>query len=89
MEESTKPKKRVAQRKRSASICSPQSPEGQAAIKHTLHRGNSFTFLTPGPYWDLTLKRKQREKDDDDALSVCSLEIKMRGGGDGIPSEMY
>ncbi|XP_066561220.1 neuroepithelial cell-transforming gene 1 protein isoform X1 [Amia ocellicauda] len=40
-----------------------------------LRRGSSFTFLTPGPHWDFTLKRKRREKDDD-VVSLCSFDFK-------------
>ncbi|KQK74767.1 hypothetical protein AAES_153383 [Amazona aestiva] len=43
---------------------------------YPLRRGSSFTFLTPGPHWDFTLKRKRREKDDD-AVSLCSLDFKL------------
>ncbi|XP_069658429.1 neuroepithelial cell-transforming gene 1 protein-like [Haliaeetus albicilla] len=43
--------------------------------RYPLRRGSSFTFLTPGPHWDFTLKRKRREKDDD-AVSLCSLDFK-------------
>ncbi|XP_039096315.1 neuroepithelial cell-transforming gene 1 protein isoform X1 [Hyaena hyaena] len=42
---------------------------------HSLRRGSSFTFLTPGPHWDFTLKRKRREKDDD-VISLNSLDLK-------------
>uniref|UniRef100_A0A4W5R7W8 Neuroepithelial cell transforming 1 n=1 Tax=Hucho hucho TaxID=62062 RepID=A0A4W5R7W8_9TELE len=41
-----------------------------------LRRGSSFTFLTPGPQWDFSLKRKRREKDDSDAVSLCSFDFK-------------
>ncbi|XP_073670454.1 neuroepithelial cell-transforming gene 1 protein-like [Paramisgurnus dabryanus] len=44
----------------------------------SLRRGSSFTFLTPGPQWDFTLKRKRREKDDVDAVSLCSFDFKVR-----------
>ncbi|XP_023112058.1 neuroepithelial cell-transforming gene 1 protein isoform X1 [Felis catus] len=43
--------------------------------RHSLRRGSSFTFLTPGPHWDFTLKRKRREKDDD-VISLNSLDLK-------------
>ncbi|XP_059703573.1 neuroepithelial cell-transforming gene 1 protein isoform X1 [Haemorhous mexicanus] len=43
--------------------------------RYPLRRGSSFTFLTPGPHWDFTLKRKRREKDDD-AVSLSSLDFK-------------
>uniref|UniRef100_A0A8C3AIL0 Neuroepithelial cell transforming 1 n=1 Tax=Cyclopterus lumpus TaxID=8103 RepID=A0A8C3AIL0_CYCLU len=42
----------------------------------SLRRGSSFTFLTPGPQWDFSLKRKRREKDDCDAVSLCSFDFK-------------
>ncbi|TFK07515.1 rho GTPase-activating protein 30 [Platysternon megacephalum] len=44
--------------------------------QYPLRRGSSFTFLTPGPQWDFTLKRKRREKDDD-VVSLCSLDFKV------------
>ncbi|XP_026876074.1 neuroepithelial cell-transforming gene 1 protein isoform X2 [Electrophorus electricus] len=40
-----------------------------------LRRGSSFTFRTPGPQWDFSLKRKRREKEDD-AVSLCSFDFK-------------
>ncbi|XP_033017327.1 neuroepithelial cell-transforming gene 1 protein isoform X1 [Lacerta agilis] len=43
--------------------------------RYPLRRGSSFTFLTPGPHWDFTLKRKRRERDDD-VVSICSLDLK-------------
>ncbi|XP_012864861.1 PREDICTED: neuroepithelial cell-transforming gene 1 protein isoform X1 [Dipodomys ordii] len=46
-------------------------PEG----RYPLRRGSSFTFLTPGPHWDLSLKRKRKEKDDD-VISLSSLDLK-------------
>ncbi|KAL4699089.1 hypothetical protein H8959_011746 [Pygathrix nigripes] len=49
--------------------------------RYSLRRGSSFTFLTPGPNWDLTLKRKRREKDDD-VVSLSSLDLK-------IPDAVY
>ncbi|XP_078137686.1 neuroepithelial cell-transforming gene 1 protein isoform X2 [Sander vitreus] len=42
----------------------------------SLRRGSSFSFLTPGPQWDFSLKRKRREKDDSDAVSLCSFDFK-------------
>uniref|UniRef100_I3LJD3 Neuroepithelial cell transforming 1 n=1 Tax=Sus scrofa TaxID=9823 RepID=I3LJD3_PIG len=44
-------------------------------LLYSLRRGSSFTFLTPGPHWDLTLKRKRRAKDDD-VVSLSSLDLK-------------
>uniref|UniRef100_A0A3B4WZU2 Neuroepithelial cell transforming 1 n=1 Tax=Seriola lalandi dorsalis TaxID=1841481 RepID=A0A3B4WZU2_SERLL len=32
--------------------------------------------LTPGPQWDFSLKRKRRDKDDGDAVSLCSFDFK-------------
>uniref|UniRef100_A0A8C0QVP8 Neuroepithelial cell transforming 1 n=1 Tax=Canis lupus dingo TaxID=286419 RepID=A0A8C0QVP8_CANLU len=43
--------------------------------EYSLRRGSSFTFLTPGPHWDFTLKRKRRAKDDD-VVSLNSLDLK-------------
>ncbi|XP_039647960.1 neuroepithelial cell-transforming gene 1 protein isoform X3 [Perca fluviatilis] len=42
----------------------------------SLRRGSSFSFITPGPQWDFSLKRKRREKDDSDAVSLCSFDFK-------------
>ncbi|XP_038189288.1 neuroepithelial cell-transforming gene 1 protein-like isoform X2 [Arvicola amphibius] len=50
---------------------------GNGAGRCSLRRGSSFTFLTPGPHWDFTLKRKRREKDDD-VVSLSSLDLKYR-----------
>ncbi|XP_068950382.1 neuroepithelial cell-transforming gene 1 protein-like [Petaurus breviceps papuanus] len=44
--------------------------------RYSLRRGSSFTFLTPGPHWDFTLKRKRREKEDD-VVSLSSLDLKV------------
>uniref|UniRef100_A0A8C5KE91 Neuroepithelial cell transforming gene 1 n=1 Tax=Jaculus jaculus TaxID=51337 RepID=A0A8C5KE91_JACJA len=46
-----------------------------SGLQYSLRRGSSFTFLTPGPHWDFTLKRKRREKDDD-VVSLSSLDLK-------------
>ncbi|XP_029318209.1 neuroepithelial cell-transforming gene 1 protein isoform X1 [Cottoperca gobio] len=45
----------------------------------SLRRGSSFTFLTPGPQWDFSLKRRHRGKDGggDDAVSLCSFDFKL------------
>ncbi|XP_057588021.1 neuroepithelial cell-transforming gene 1 protein isoform X3 [Hippopotamus amphibius kiboko] len=43
--------------------------------RYSLQRGSSFTFLTPGPHWDFTLKRKRGVRDDD-AVSLSSLDLK-------------
>ncbi|KAJ8261799.1 hypothetical protein GJAV_G00158540 [Gymnothorax javanicus] len=71
------PKRRVGSRKRKPSIGTENSPEpnNNSAKRPPLRRGSSFTFLTPGPQWDFTLKRKRREKDDD-AVSLCSFDFK-------------
>ncbi|KAM6420990.1 neuroepithelial cell-transforming gene 1 protein-like [Pluvialis apricaria] len=70
----------------SAEGCASRSPPadstpGVAAScsRYPLRRGSSFTFLTPGPHWDFTLKRKRREKDDD-VVSLCSLDFKANSG---------
>ncbi|XP_004477430.2 neuroepithelial cell-transforming gene 1 protein isoform X2 [Dasypus novemcinctus] len=55
---------------------STDTPAGPDPDKgYSLRRGSSFTFLTPGPHWDFTLKRKRREKDDD-VVSLSSLDFK-------------
>ncbi|CAJ1055649.1 neuroepithelial cell-transforming gene 1 protein isoform X1 [Xyrichtys novacula] len=46
------------------------------SLRRSIRRGSSFTFLTPGPQWDFSLKRKRREKDDSDAVSLCSFDFK-------------
>ncbi|KAM7127984.1 LOW QUALITY PROTEIN: neuroepithelial cell-transforming gene 1 protein [Ciconia maguari] len=43
--------------------------------RYPLRRGSSFTFLTPGPHWDFTLKRKRREKDVD-VVSLAAVDFK-------------
>ncbi|XP_041059072.1 neuroepithelial cell-transforming gene 1 protein-like [Carcharodon carcharias] len=66
--------------KRKSSAPSGSTPEpadsGSSSGRPPLRRGSSFTFLTPGP-WEFTLKRKRRAKDDD-VVSLCSLDIKVR-----------
>ncbi|CAL8323900.1 unnamed protein product [Lota lota] len=42
----------------------------------SLRRRGSFSFLTPGPQWDSSLKRRQRQKEDGDAVSLCSFDFK-------------
>ncbi|KAJ8269190.1 hypothetical protein COCON_G00117970 [Conger conger] len=70
------PKRRIGSKKRKSSIDTETSPESNNNAKRPpLRRGSSFTFLTPGPQWDFTLKRKRREKDDD-AVSLCSFDFK-------------
>lgn len=51
------------------------TPGPAPAGRYSLRRGSSFTFLTPGPHWDFTLKRKRKEKDDD-VVSLSSLDLK-------------
>ncbi|KAJ8384371.1 hypothetical protein AAFF_G00206240 [Aldrovandia affinis] len=71
-----KPRKRVGSKKRKASIDCETSPEINNNTKRPLlRRGSSFTFLTPGPQWDFSLKRKRREKDED-AVSLCNFDFK-------------
>ncbi|CAB1443167.1 unnamed protein product [Pleuronectes platessa] len=52
----------------------PENSKG--SLRRSLRRGSSFSFLTPGPQWDFSLKRKRREKDDSDAVSLCSFDFK-------------
>ncbi|XP_032956595.1 neuroepithelial cell-transforming gene 1 protein isoform X1 [Rhinolophus ferrumequinum] len=54
---------------------SPDNPRPEPAGRYSLRRDSSFTFLTPGPHWDFTLKRKRRAKDDD-VVSLSSLDLK-------------
>ncbi|XP_047431928.1 neuroepithelial cell-transforming gene 1 protein-like [Mugil cephalus] len=54
--------------------CSPE--KNNRGPRRSLRRGSSFTFLTPGPQWDFSLKRKRKEKDDGDAVSLCSFDFK-------------
>ncbi|XP_070458049.1 neuroepithelial cell-transforming gene 1 protein isoform X1 [Equus przewalskii] len=74
---------RPRRRSRRASQLSVDGTAGPSAAtpgpgpdgRYSLRRGSSFTFLTPGPHWDFTLKRKRREKDDD-VISLSSLDLK-------------
>ncbi|XP_052536757.1 neuroepithelial cell-transforming gene 1 protein-like [Tympanuchus pallidicinctus] len=60
------------------------TPGGAASCSRCpLRRGSSFTFLTPGPHWDFTLKRKRRDKDDD-VVSLCSLDFKSSETGTAV-----
>ncbi|XP_038852351.1 neuroepithelial cell-transforming gene 1 protein-like isoform X1 [Salvelinus namaycush] len=70
--------KRKANKKRKFSIDDETSGESNNNTKSRpgLRRGSSFTFLTPGPQWDFSLKRKLSEKDDSDAVSLCSFDFK-------------
>ncbi|XP_058272684.1 neuroepithelial cell-transforming gene 1 protein isoform X2 [Hemibagrus wyckioides] len=78
-ESSSERPKRKASCKRKSSVLAPDpsSPENNnnSSQRPSLRRGSSFSFLTPGPQWDFTLKRKRREKDDD-AVSLCSFDFK-------------
>ncbi|XP_045061760.1 neuroepithelial cell-transforming gene 1 protein-like [Coregonus clupeaformis] len=72
--------KRKANKKRKFNIddddeTSPES-NNNTNSRPGLRRGSSFTFLTPGPQWDFSLKRKRREKDVSDAVSLCSFDLK-------------
>ncbi|XP_029598648.1 neuroepithelial cell-transforming gene 1 protein isoform X1 [Salmo trutta] len=70
--------KRKANMKRKFTIDDETSPErnNNSKSRPGLRRGSSFTFLTPGPQWDFSLKRKCIEKDDSDAVSLCSFDFK-------------
>ncbi|KAM8800879.1 neuroepithelial cell-transforming gene 1 protein isoform 2-T2 [Rhynchonycteris naso] len=57
------------------SDCGPGHPVRGLGVRYSLRRGSSFTFLTPGPHWDFTLKRKRRARDDD-VISLSSLDLK-------------
>ncbi|XP_062238875.1 neuroepithelial cell-transforming gene 1 protein isoform X1 [Platichthys flesus] len=65
-------------RLRGKSPADDASPPGNSnkSLRRSLRRGSSFSFLTPGPQWDFSLKRKRREKDDSDAVSLCSFDFK-------------
>ncbi|XP_031162393.1 neuroepithelial cell-transforming gene 1 protein isoform X1 [Sander lucioperca] len=54
----------------------PENNNNSRSLTRSLRRGSSFSFLTPGPQWDFSLKRKRREKDDSDAVSLCSFDFK-------------
>ncbi|KAM8883137.1 neuroepithelial cell-transforming gene 1 protein isoform 1-T1 [Synchiropus picturatus] len=47
-----------------------------STFRRSLRRGSSFSFLTPAAQWDFSLKRKRREKDESDAVSLCSFDFK-------------
>ncbi|XP_040002505.1 neuroepithelial cell-transforming gene 1 protein isoform X1 [Xiphias gladius] len=73
------PSSRNLKRKFSADEESPPDDDdnnNSGRVRRSLRRGSSFTFLTPGPQWDFSLKRKRREKDDSDAVSLCSFDFK-------------
>ncbi|XP_045927581.1 neuroepithelial cell-transforming gene 1 protein isoform X1 [Micropterus dolomieu] len=77
---SEKPKRQPSSRnlKRKFSAGEEESPleNNSRSLRRSLQRGSSFTFLTPGPQWDFSLKRKRREKDESDAVSLCSFDFK-------------
>ncbi|XP_033974130.1 neuroepithelial cell-transforming gene 1 protein-like [Trematomus bernacchii] len=64
--------------RRKFSVDEEQSPfeKNSSSLRRSLRRGSSFSFLTPRPQWDFSLKRKRREKDDSDAVSLCSFDFK-------------
>ncbi|KAL7882565.1 hypothetical protein SRHO_G00002230 [Serrasalmus rhombeus] len=71
-----RPKRKASWRRKSAvADAEPESPGSNDRRRPPLRRGSSFTFRTPGPQWDFSLKRKRREKDDD-AVSLCSFDFK-------------
>ncbi|XP_040886612.1 neuroepithelial cell-transforming gene 1 protein-like [Toxotes jaculatrix] len=79
--DSEKPKRQPSSRnlKRKFSAEEESPPENNSrSVRRSLRRGSSFTFLTPGPQWDFSLKRKRREKDDSDAVSLCSFDFKVK-----------
>ncbi|XP_028426804.1 neuroepithelial cell-transforming gene 1 protein isoform X1 [Perca flavescens] len=78
---SEKPKRQASSRNLKRKISADEehsTPENNnsSSLGRSLRRGSSFSFLTPGPQWDFSLKRKRREKDDSDAVSLCSFDFK-------------
>ncbi|XP_017694936.1 PREDICTED: neuroepithelial cell-transforming gene 1 protein-like [Lepidothrix coronata] len=78
--EAEPPGQKPPRRRRSRASSPPRPADGTpgaaaSCSRYPLRRGSSFTFLTPGPHWDFTLKRKRREKDDD-VVSLNSLDFK-------------
>ncbi|XP_026107079.1 neuroepithelial cell-transforming gene 1 protein-like [Carassius auratus] len=67
---------RPRRNKRKSSVADLDASPEHNFKRPSLRRGSSFVFLTPGPQWDFTLKRKRREKDDADAVSLCSFDFK-------------
>ncbi|KAM4523906.1 uncharacterized protein V3H82_002007 [Fundulus diaphanus] len=68
-------------RKQAADIKGKRSADsreqsGNNTLRRSLQRGSSFTLLTTGPHWDFTLKRKHRQKDDGDTISICGSDFK-------------
>ncbi|CAL8278914.1 unnamed protein product [Gadus morhua 'NCC'] len=53
------------------------APPG-TTIRRSLRRRGSFSFLTAGPQWDASLKRRHLEKEDGEAVSLCSFDFKVR-----------
>ncbi|CAL8405407.1 unnamed protein product [Arctogadus glacialis] len=51
------------------------APPG-TTIRRSLRRRGSFSFLTAGPQWDASLKRRHLEKEDGEAVSLCSFDFK-------------
>ncbi|XP_074481706.1 neuroepithelial cell-transforming gene 1 protein isoform X1 [Sebastes fasciatus] len=70
------PSCRTVKRRSSCDGDEEESPLSSSSSSSLRRRGSSFTFLTPGPQWDFSLKRKRREKDDSDAVSLCSVDFK-------------
>uniref|UniRef100_A0AAZ3P1D1 Neuroepithelial cell transforming 1 n=1 Tax=Oncorhynchus tshawytscha TaxID=74940 RepID=A0AAZ3P1D1_ONCTS len=72
------PKRRRISLKRTSTVNSETSPATvNNSKKPPLCRGSSFTFLTPGTPWDFSLKRKRKEKkEDDDTVSLSSFDLK-------------
>ncbi|KAL0962818.1 hypothetical protein UPYG_G00345880 [Umbra pygmaea] len=68
-------KRTTARKKRKFSITDVRSPDDNNT-RPGLRRRASVTFLMPGSQWDFSLKRKRREKDDSDTLSLCSFDFK-------------
>ncbi|XP_043944762.1 neuroepithelial cell-transforming gene 1 protein-like [Protopterus annectens] len=56
-DESEQLQKKGGSRRKSSvsSLVGTETPECATSRRTTLRRGSSFTFLTPGPYWDFTL----------------------------------
>ncbi|XP_030576597.1 neuroepithelial cell-transforming gene 1 protein-like [Archocentrus centrarchus] len=74
----SKEPKRQPNLKRKFSADEEEFPlENSRILTRSLQRGRSFTFLTPKPQWDFSLKRKHREKDGSDAVSLCSIDFKV------------
>ncbi|KAK2832240.1 hypothetical protein Q7C36_015702 [Tachysurus vachellii] len=72
-----RPKRKASCKRKSSVLAQDSSPgsNNNSSQRPPLRRGSSFTFRTPGPQWDFTLKRKRREKDED-AVSLCSFDFK-------------